>query len=79
MWWYTPVIPALRQLRWEDQELESSLGYTERPYFKNKAKHKIKVKQTQSTLPPGLLEARKRLTVCRFSANISWLATVVNK
>jgi hypothetical protein len=27
VWWYTPVIPALRRLRQEDLEFEASLGY----------------------------------------------------
>jgi hypothetical protein len=27
VWWVTPVIPALRRLRQEDPEFESSLGY----------------------------------------------------
>jgi hypothetical protein len=34
VWWYTPVIPALRRLWQEDQGLESNLGYIARPYLK---------------------------------------------
>jgi hypothetical protein len=27
VWWYTPVIPALRRLMQEEHEFEASLGY----------------------------------------------------
>jgi hypothetical protein len=27
--WYTPIIPAFRRLRQEDQEFKASLGYKE--------------------------------------------------
>jgi hypothetical protein len=27
VWWYIPVIPALRRLRKEDYKFEASLGY----------------------------------------------------
>jgi hypothetical protein len=40
VWWCTPVIPALRRLREEDQELEASLGYLVRPYLKTPQKTK---------------------------------------
>jgi hypothetical protein len=32
MWWYPSVILALGRLRQEDNELEASLGFTERSY-----------------------------------------------
>jgi hypothetical protein len=36
MWWCTPVIPALRRLRQEDQEFEASLGNIVRTVSKPK-------------------------------------------
>jgi hypothetical protein len=41
-WCCLPVISAVQRLRQEDHELEDSLGYTARPYFK-KLKQKIKM------------------------------------
>lgn len=31
----TPIIPAVEEIRWEDKEVEASLGYTKRLYLKN--------------------------------------------
>jgi hypothetical protein len=36
VWWYTPVIPALRKLRQEDHKFKVSLGYIERPCLEKK-------------------------------------------
>jgi hypothetical protein len=36
VWWLTPVIPALRGLRQENQEFEASLGYIARCCLKRK-------------------------------------------
>jgi hypothetical protein len=30
-WLFTPIIPVLRKQRWNDLELEASLGYIARP------------------------------------------------
>jgi hypothetical protein len=50
VWWYTPVIPALRRLEQEDQEFKASLGYPEssRPGQQSKTlPQKIKIKKRQ--------------------------------
>jgi hypothetical protein len=39
VWWYTPVIPALRSLEEEDCEFKPSLGYITLPCLKSKIKH----------------------------------------
>jgi hypothetical protein len=36
LWWYTPVIPALRRLKQEDYKFKASLGLTLRSYLKKK-------------------------------------------
>jgi hypothetical protein len=36
MWWFTPVISALRRLRQEELEFQASLGHVADPYFINK-------------------------------------------
>jgi hypothetical protein len=41
-WWHTPIILALRRLRQEDHEFQTSLGHIMRPYFK-KAKKEITI------------------------------------
>jgi hypothetical protein len=41
MWWYMPIIPALRRLRWEDHESEARLGNKETPISKINAQIKI--------------------------------------
>jgi hypothetical protein len=33
------IIPALRKMRWEDNKLNTSLGYTMRPGFKKEKEH----------------------------------------
>jgi hypothetical protein len=38
VWWYMPVIPALRRWRQEDREFQTNLGYMARPYLKKKQK-----------------------------------------
>jgi hypothetical protein len=38
-----PVIPALRNLRWEDREFKASLGYIATPCLKRKKKEKERV------------------------------------
>jgi hypothetical protein len=40
VWWFVPVIPALRRLRQKHQEFHASLGFIVRTYLK-----KIKTKQ----------------------------------
>jgi hypothetical protein len=40
VWWSTPVIPALRRLRQEDNEFEDSLGYTKTICQKTNTKKK---------------------------------------
>jgi hypothetical protein len=42
VWWYTPVIIALRRLRQEDYKFEASMGNTARPCQKKKQKRKRK-------------------------------------
>jgi hypothetical protein len=42
VWWYMPVISALRRLRQEDGEFKASLGYTAGPSLK-KLNKKIKI------------------------------------
>jgi hypothetical protein len=44
-WWCTPVIPALWELRQEDLEFQTSLGYTVKSCFKKQNK----IKQHKST------------------------------
>jgi hypothetical protein len=39
MWWYTPVIPALRRMRQEDYQLKASLGYIDRPCLNHPPKN----------------------------------------
>jgi hypothetical protein len=34
VWWYIPVIPAIRRLRWENPKFKPSLGYIVRPCLK---------------------------------------------
>jgi hypothetical protein len=60
-WCCLPVISAVQRLRQEDHELEDSLGYTARPYFKNKTisqtnKQAIKPQQCKFRIAvtPGL-------------------------
>jgi hypothetical protein len=48
-WWYKPVIPALPKLRWEDLELEVSLGYRVRPCLKKQKQNKKKLILTSAT------------------------------
>jgi hypothetical protein len=36
VWWYIPVIPAIRRLRWENPKFKPSLGYIVRPCLKKK-------------------------------------------
>jgi hypothetical protein len=38
LWWYMPVIPALRRLRKEDHVFQVSLGYAARPCLKKTEK-----------------------------------------
>jgi hypothetical protein len=45
VWWYTPIIPALRRLRQEDHKFKASLDYKERHYPKNKIKQENEIKQ----------------------------------
>jgi hypothetical protein len=52
-WWCLPVIPALRRLRLEDCEVQSSLGYIVKPCLKTPKK--TKQNQTQK------LTARREL------------------
>jgi hypothetical protein len=35
IWWYIPVIPALRRLRQKDHNFKASLGQTVKPCLKN--------------------------------------------
>jgi hypothetical protein len=39
-WWFTPIIPALRQLRQKDHKLEAKLGYIARLSLKNQNNRK---------------------------------------
>jgi hypothetical protein len=41
-WWHTRIIPALRRLRQEDHEFETSLVYIVRPLSASKLKKKKK-------------------------------------
>jgi hypothetical protein len=36
VWCYTPVIPALRRLRQEDHEFQTTLGYIARPCLRRR-------------------------------------------
>jgi hypothetical protein len=43
MWWFMPIIPALRRVRQKDHKFKASLGHTVRQCFKqNKTKTKSK-------------------------------------
>jgi hypothetical protein len=35
VWWFTPIIPALRRLRQEEQEFKDSVGCIAKPCLKN--------------------------------------------
>jgi hypothetical protein len=43
VWWYTPVIPALRKLRQEDHMFEAGLGYIIRIFQEKQSKTKYLV------------------------------------
>jgi hypothetical protein len=50
MWWHTPVLPALKRLRWDDGEFPVSQGYIMRPCLK-KAKKEKKNKNRKALMP----------------------------
>jgi hypothetical protein len=48
VWWYIPVIPAIRRQRQEDLQFEASLGNTE---TKRKRKISYSPQETKSPFP----------------------------
>jgi hypothetical protein len=45
MWWYIPVIPALRRLRQENYKFKASLCYIERPCLQFRERKREKKKE----------------------------------
>jgi hypothetical protein len=41
VWWYMPIIPALRRLRQKDLSLKASLGYMGRPPHQTTTKENL--------------------------------------
>jgi hypothetical protein len=65
-----PVVLAVRRLRLEDSELESSLGFIEKPFLKrNKLKNKKAKTKKKTLLIPCLLRKCNRNVVCVYLTN----------
>jgi hypothetical protein len=53
VWWYTPVVPALRKLKQEEQKFEASLGYISLSQKKKKKKKREKKRKKENHLCQG--------------------------